>query len=388
MSVVVSAVPQAQRFVVLDSFRGLCALSVALFHLHIVGGVSEWPLFRSAGLFVEFFFTLSGFVLCHGYVHKAFDGERLRSFLISRVCRIFPLHLVLLLAFTLLELVRLWQTGAGLSCIDWNEWLPNALLLQAWLPQTNAFSFNGPAWSISVEFYIYLVFGLILFATARWRKPVFALISLACGVCVWLGADWIGSGGFRGVTCFFTGALAYEAYRRSRGWRMSRGLAVLLELAMLAGLYFCLTLHYANKSYLATCFFSGFIVLFAREDGPVSRLLQRPAFAQLGHWSFSIYLTHSLLIVLLTQAAQRLQHAGIGWISVRRLTDNGPLFLDLGSPAANLWLTVMLLAMILGVSSLSYRHIEQRGIEFGRRLSRKMARIDLAGWLSAAAGRA
>ena len=129
MPVAVSAVPQAQRFVVLDSFRGLCALSVALFHLHIVGGVSEWPLFRSAGLFVEFFFTLSGFVLCHGYVHKAFDGERLRSFLISRVCRIFPLHLVLLLAFTLLELVRLWQTGAGLSSIDWNEWLPNALLL-------------------------------------------------------------------------------------------------------------------------------------------------------------------------------------------------------------------------------------------------------------------
>ena len=388
MAVAISAAPQAQRFVVLDSFRGLCALSVALFHLHIVGGISELPFFRSAGLFVEFFFTLSGFVLCHGYVNKAFDSDRLRGFLISRACRIFPLHLVLLLAFTLLELVRLWQTGAGFFGIDWNEWLANALLLQAWLPQTNAFSFNGPAWSISVEFYIYLVFGLILFATACWRKPVFAVIALACGACVGFGAGWIGSGGFRGVTCFFTGALAYEAYRRCCDWRMSRWLAAALELAMLAGLYFCLTLHYANKSYLATGFFALFIVLFAREAGPVSRLLQRPVFVRLGHWSFSIYLTHSLLIVLLTQAAQRLQQAGIDWISVERLTENGPLFLDSGSPVANLWLTLMLLVMILGVSSLSYRHVERRGIEFGKRLSRKVARIDWAGWLAAAAGRA
>ena len=67
-----------------------------------------------------------------------------------------------------------------------------------WLPWTNAFSYNGPAWSISVEFYLYLLFGLLLFGLFRWRRGVFALIALACSTCVLANADWAGAGGFRG----------------------------------------------------------------------------------------------------------------------------------------------------------------------------------------------
>jgi len=359
-------IPAPQRFVVLDSFRGLCALCVVLFHLHIVGGLTELDFFRSAGLFVEFFFTLSGFVLCHGYAQKDFDADRGRSFLISRSFRIFPLHLALLLIFTLLEFGRWWlgadsyASGAALR-----EWLANALLLHAWLPKTNAFSFNGPAWSISVEFYIYLLFGLILFATSRYRKLVFLLIALACTAAVLMDSGVIGKGGFRGITCFFLGALAHEAYRRSRHWIVPRGLIQGLEIAMLAAMYFCLTLQYAHKSFWASCFFALFILLFAREGGWISRQLQRPAFAQLGHWSFSIYLTHYLLIHLLTMAVQKWQ-AEHGWIAAVRLVADGPLYLTTGHWSGNLLLTVALLALVLWVSSLTYRHIEQRGMAMGK----------------------
>ena len=45
-----------KRFVVLDSFRGVCAVAVVLFHTQILLSFSELGFFRHADLFVEFFF--------------------------------------------------------------------------------------------------------------------------------------------------------------------------------------------------------------------------------------------------------------------------------------------------------------------------------------------
>lgn len=56
-----------QRFLVLDSFRGIAAICVVIFHMHIIGSITELNFFRGSSLFVEFFFVLSGFVLAHTY---------------------------------------------------------------------------------------------------------------------------------------------------------------------------------------------------------------------------------------------------------------------------------------------------------------------------------
>ncbi|WP_305814342.1 hypothetical protein [Photobacterium leiognathi] len=41
-----------RRFEALDAFRGLCALSVVLFHFRVVGSVTELRFFRGSELFL------------------------------------------------------------------------------------------------------------------------------------------------------------------------------------------------------------------------------------------------------------------------------------------------------------------------------------------------
>jgi peptidoglycan/LPS O-acetylase OafA/YrhL len=50
-----------RRFVVLDGWRGLCALLVALAHADFLGHFYFWPVVRNGHLFVDFFFVLSGY---------------------------------------------------------------------------------------------------------------------------------------------------------------------------------------------------------------------------------------------------------------------------------------------------------------------------------------
>src|SRR5690606_357075 len=160
------------------------ALAIVLFHMPILLAFSELNVFGNGPVFVQFFFALSGFVLCHTYAPRLTNVAALRDFAIARTFRLFPLHLCLLGLFILLEVGKLLVQGQGSSTEAFNssfaaeEILPNLLLLQAWLPGADSLSFNAPAWSISVGYYVYLLFSLILVALPRRNSLVFSLISL------------------------------------------------------------------------------------------------------------------------------------------------------------------------------------------------------------------
>lgn len=121
---------------------------------------------------VDFFFILSGFILAHVYGPQLTSGRfRMRSFLVKRFARLYPVHLVTLLASLSIFLLA---TALGIQLnnpdkYDMRQLIPNLLLVQTWFPFTRA-AFNMPSWSISAELAAYLLFPLLAGAVlSKWR---------------------------------------------------------------------------------------------------------------------------------------------------------------------------------------------------------------------------
>lgn len=170
-----------KRFLVLDSFRGIAAICVVIFHMHIVSSITELNFFRGSRLFVEFFFVLSGFVLAHTY---GFKSVSFKKFIISRTFRLYPLHLFMFIVFILLELSKLIAYKYGFLSKPFtgnkalSEIIPNLLFLQSWLPWFKTFSWNFPSWSLSVEYYMYIIFFFTLFIKSNFKYIIWFLFSL------------------------------------------------------------------------------------------------------------------------------------------------------------------------------------------------------------------
>ena len=161
---------KTHRYEALDSLRGICALLVCLFHFHANGPIAPLAFVRGSWLFVDFFFVLSGFVIAANYRQRLIDGKFLRGFVILRFGRVYPLHLVMLLAFLVVELLgTMLASGNGAQRPMFDDH-HSVFAIYTNLTLTQAFglhdvlTWNQPSWSIAVEFWTYLLFAL----AARW----------------------------------------------------------------------------------------------------------------------------------------------------------------------------------------------------------------------------
>jgi acyltransferase len=168
--------PSQQRQ--LDGLTGLRAIAAAwvvIFHydvgafhpLHIRAAV---PLVHAGYLGVDLFFVLSGFVIWH--VHgREFVRPRLGSFgrfMCLRAARLYPVHL-----FTLgLLAAMVWLLPAFLRPpLQMANYTPrllvlNLALLQSW-GLAGHLAWNFPSWSVSAEWFCYLLFPLLAVLAAR-----------------------------------------------------------------------------------------------------------------------------------------------------------------------------------------------------------------------------
>ena len=377
---------ESARFEALDAWRGVCAILVVIFHFASVlpSALDGSMLVRNAYLFVDFFFVLSGFVLCHAYRDKVVNGAGFAQFVVRRFGRVWPLHAAVLLALLCAVAVIGALPHPQSLALTWhsndyalNALLPNFLLLNAL--NLDVTGWNGPAWSIGAEFYTYLLFALLVLFVRRRLVALSIVLSLAALTFIfWRAPDLMNStfdyGTIRCIAGFFVGVAAYHVYERLGRSSMRR--ATVLELAAIA-----LVVAFVAgagqgpdavgvMSLAAPLVFGAAVVIFAGEEGLMSCLLRARPFRALGRYSFSIYLIHQPMLILLCYALWLAGYDGMEFHAAGALPSLG---------TGNLLLADFVLAVVL-VAAATYRFIElpargriYRAAEIGPRRRRTVA---------------
>lgn len=168
--------PYPAEIRILTSLRYLAAAWVVFFHWSSYfpdTALPGNPLIRSGFLGVDFFFILSGFVLSHVYIKRTVEGRLdYWNFISRRFARIYPMHFLTLGAMIVFGVVahRLALTFAGPWSPDEflalasgeapRELFGNLLLIHAW-GAGDGLHFNAPSWSISAEWFAYLLFPIL-----------------------------------------------------------------------------------------------------------------------------------------------------------------------------------------------------------------------------------
>lgn len=284
-----------QRFLALDALRGLAALWVVYFH--VFGGLGY--------LAVDFFLVLSGFILSHRYLYSDKPSSPL-TFINHRIARLYPLHLYTLLVFTLVHWL-MYRVMPDFPDGTLFTFLQNLSMTHNIGLNPHGLTWNYPSWSVSVEFWVNIVF--IFFITRQTRsRYLFLLGTLGIVMLYFLHGNlnvqtqndfgFVNTGLVRGMASFVLGIVAYRLYRfYSNDWRMQR-YALWLETA--CGLLVALLWwgHVAGSimnvfvPYMSLLV----VVIFAFEQGWFSHVLRQLAY--LGDISYSVYLNHLVVLMV------------------------------------------------------------------------------------------
>jgi peptidoglycan/LPS O-acetylase OafA/YrhL len=294
----------------LTSLRGLAAIGVAGFHFFY--SMLQTAQFARGYLGVDLFFLLSGFILFHVY-HADLSP---RAFFAARIARTWPLHL-----FVLLLLLPAFGRSEAFSA---TALLCNLTMTQAVCGVSS--SWNGVSWSLSAEWFAYLLFPLLLpwlrgcSSRGAWTIALVCLAALAAQ-----GNSLLAIFGplalARSLPEFVLGILTYRAYQGGwlGGWPWFT-----VACASIA-----LSFEFGAPDWLIVAQFP--IVLLS---GPgVQPLTWRP-FVFLGEISFSLYMIHQL----------------IGLVVINVLPHNTTRSVLVGA--------IVSLVLSIGCSALIYRTIE------------------------------
>ncbi|MGZ7063763.1 MAG: acyltransferase family protein [Candidatus Angelobacter sp.] len=301
------------EFNALTSLRGIAASCTVLLHLlSIWAGVfpafKNWVLFRSFALhsylFVDFFFVLSGFVMTHAYGRVFVASVSMRDykkFMLARFARVYPLHIVVLLVYVALAAAGVKQTEEN---PNWSV-TANVLLVHA-MGFFSRPTWNQPSWSISVEWWTYIVFPFAAAFAHRYARKIRTSAFLVLGMSLFaVLAQYFGSAdltvGFAFIRCligFFSGSCLYLATMNKRAVSgagiIGNGALVTVVLAFI----------FAPSPLADIVSFAAFCVLIyaVSSNSKEKQWLDHPALVWIGDISYSIYLWHGLLLHVFAKA--------------------------------------------------------------------------------------
>lgn len=298
----------------LTGLRFLAALAVVAVHLsgHIEALLPALvapltPALSVGKLGVELFFVLSGFILGYHYL-DAFaqpSWAGYRRFLRQRLARIYPLHITTLAVLALFVGVMgaLGRPVASASSYGVGELFANVALVHCWTLRDCGLSWNGPAWSLSAEWFAYLLFPVAAWAVGRFRRRRPIVIALGAVVAAQLWASEIGGldGGIGRVgATFVLGVLLARLHLdgvTDRRWR------VVAPWVFAAAPLLGMGLAAAGRPPTAIIPLFGLLILALANapDGVLAQRLGRPRLVFWGQASYGLYMTHAVVLTILAE---------------------------------------------------------------------------------------
>jgi peptidoglycan/LPS O-acetylase OafA/YrhL len=301
-----------------EATRGLMSLWVMLGHTCAAMAYrlpAPVPQNLSARSAVDVFIILSGFVIVLLLVER---GENYRTFLTRRFFRLVPVYVAclvvsaLLMDLAVLALERAPMTDATpgrlkLLADSQEGWVLDFIshlsllhgLMSRVLPQAQ-YTILGQAWSVSVEWQFYLVAPMVV--ATFWRREFFSALALTLILILVPKIAGGGSGSaIRNAHLFALGILYYGMWSKAKtspaGWTLStvRGLSM--------GAVFGSLIFFDER--LPVMLWVGIAhIAFVRSlvndsgglEAAVSRVLDNRALAYLGKISYSVYLTHMIVL--------------------------------------------------------------------------------------------
>lgn len=319
------------RLAYLDGLRATAALYVVMFHA-VLGFSAEsltgpWRLLRRAFAFgheaVAIFIVLSGYCLTLPLARRGALSVDLGNFLRRRAFRILPPYfaaLALSLALLAVPVLQTPHTGTiwdnSLPGVSLGSILSHLLLVHNWSPLWG-YQINGPLWSVASEWQIYFFFPLVLLPVWKRSGPlsmlaVAALLGFA-PLLLWPGPAHVAIPWYLLLFTFgmLSAALGFSDAPLAQRWRSQAPLGCIGAACWGACLGFSMgwpKVWFSSKPVTDVLVGVSSAVLLAfltrragkvgRARGLVLRILESRPLVELGHFSYSLYLTHLPVVAL------------------------------------------------------------------------------------------
>lgn len=315
-----------KRVLSLDGLRGLGALIVFLHHVDIMvkpfgaGGPSLFP----GGASVMVFFILSGIVLSLvPFKHMGNGGYDWLGYYPRRVVRLcVPLFAAIALALPAGYMAwRLGSTSRSALAVAYDAGLPTAVhdilmqfdvLFNVSDGVNNLFGaqlvrVDSPVWSMSWELWFSLTLPLAIWCISRIRRTGLAVVATFIAVLV---SHWTGYFPLRLCLMFWLGVMVARQFDKIKAVKLSMLAELALLVASVGVIELSLVWHpggvleaLESTAMNAACLV---VVVVAIADGFTRRALSAAPMVFLGKVSYSLYLTHAIVIGALAALLPRL----------------------------------------------------------------------------------